>query len=409
MKINRQRLELNLMDLAQFGLNNNGGIDRSLGSDADAKAREWLIQKARSIGLQVRTDAIANIWMQNGDSDRKPITVGSHHDAVPNGGKYDGAMGVLLGLELAQTLSENDYRLKHPFQVVSFTAEEPNPYNISTMGSRSVTGKLSKSTLILAAHAGNGTPLSDAIKKAGGDLEQLENSQLSENAMAAFIECHIEQGRNLFEKNLPAAVVSVITGIYRELVTIKGEANHAGTTLMKHRHDAMLAGAEAALVLEKVIKHVNRNDVVGTVGKYDIYPNSANIIPGEARFILEVRTPNKQMKDQIMEQLDKEFSLIEQKRGVSFQREIILNQPEAPMDRDVINALLSSDGTMPVQTSMAGHDAVHMSGIVKTGMLFVKSIEGKSHCAEEETDINDIEIAGNILLEAVLKLDKQLD
>jgi N-carbamoyl-L-amino-acid hydrolase len=409
MKINSKRLEENIIALAQFGLNEKGGVDRSLGSNADIRAREWLVQKALSLGMKVHMDAISNIWMKTGEADLRPITIGSHHDAVPNGGKYDGAMGVLLGLEVAETLLENNAALKHPFQVVSFTAEEPNPYNISTMGSRSVTGKLPKRTLMSAVHSDNGTPLSAAISRSGGNLEQLENSQLSKGDMAAFIECHIEQGRVLFEKNLPTAVVPVITGIYRELITVKGEVNHAGTTIMKHRHDAMLAGAEAALALEEVIKSINSGDVVGTVGKYNIYPNSANIIPGEAQFILEVRTPNKQIKEQIIEDLNKEFMLIEEKRGVAFNRQIILDQPEALMDRDIIEALLSGDKNMPAITSMAGHDAVHMSGIAKTAMLFVKSINGKSHCAEEATDIEDIEAAGNILVEAVLKLDKQLD
>ncbi len=415
MKINRDRIQQNLAELATFGIDPQGGLTRSIGSESELEARKWLIDKAQALNAAVVTDAIANIWIvtTRSTTNLKPITIGSHHDTVPNGGKYDGALGVLLGLEVMQTIIENKVSLKHPLQVVSFTAEEPNPYNISTMGSRSVTGKLSQEVLNSATDCFTGALLTDSIRKAGGDISNLKEAQLKENDMAAFIECHIEQGSNLYKKNKSVAVVSKITGIYREQITVEGEANHAGTTLMEDRHDALLAAAEACLALEKTIVGVGRNDVAGTVGKFSIFPNAANIIPGKAEFILEIRTPDEQTKALAIAEITTALNGISKQRAVQFNREVILNQAPvnmSPVIREALaNSIQNRDEELITLVSMAGHDAVHMTDITNTGMLFVQSIDGKSHCADEETRIEDIEVAGNVLLDTILELDKILE
>ncbi|MDR1937962.1 MAG: hydantoinase/carbamoylase family amidase [Tannerellaceae bacterium] len=411
LRINRARLQKRLGELAGLGRNSRGGIDRSIGDAACLQARTWLIREAQSFGATVKIDAIANLWFQAGHTKtRPPITFGSHHDTVPNGGKYDGSLGVLLGLEVMQTVLEQSIVLSHPLQVVSFTAEEPNPYNLSTMGSRSVTGKLSGETLAGAVHAVTGEKLVDTIRRAGGDLAKLSDAQLKAGDMHAFIECHIEQGRCLYDRQLPVAVVSAITGIYRERIRTVGEANHAGTTLMHHRHDALLAAAEAALALERIVTAGNRNHVVGTVGQFAIEPNAANIIPGTAEFILELRTPDEAIKATLIGELEEALHEIAGRRGVSFDRAVLLDQSAVPLSPVVMDACynaMNMAGLAPVTlVSMAGHDAAHMAGIAPTGMLFVQSIMGKSHCAEEETTIDDIETAANLLLHTTILLDK---
>ncbi|WOO37027.1 Zn-dependent hydrolase [Anaerocolumna sp. AGMB13020] len=430
MKINLERLEKNLKELSLFGRKEDGGIDRSLGNEAEEEARSWLLEKALDMGAAIKIDAMANIWInwKTNNSDNKPITLGSHHDAVSDGGMYDGALGVLMGLEIMQTLKENQVPLEHPLQVVSFTAEEPNPFQISTMGSRGVTGKLTLEKLQASRHLITGESLGTAIKRAGGNIQGLLKAQVGKKDMAAFIECHIEQGRNLFDNKLSAGTVTKITGIYREFVTVKGEANHAGTTRMEYRHDAFLAAAQAALVVEETAKALKRRDVVATVGWVEVNPNSANIISGNTKFIMELRFPGEMVKQQMLQRIEKDFLKIENNRGISFQREIILDQAPAPMDEGIMKIIgdeISKEQTplslaaeessglefinhVPMLVSMAGHDAVHMSGITRTGMIFVQSIEGKSHCREEKTDGKDIEIAGNALLNAVLRLDKEL-
>ncbi len=414
MRINKDRIQHNLEKLALYGKDPRGGITRSIGSESELQARQWLLKKAESLRASVSIDSIANIWiMTNGENkDLKPITIGSHHDTVPNGGKYDGALGVLLGIEVMETIIENKIPMKHPFQVVSFTAEEPNPYNISTMGSRSITGKLKQEELEKATDCYTGQRLTESILKAGGNIADLNNAQLKKNDMAAFIECHIEQGRNLYKREKPVAVVSKITGIYREQITVHGDANHAGTTMMADRHDALLAASEACLALEKVVCDINRIDVVGTVGKLNIFPNAANIIPGSSEFILEIRFPDDTLKTNAIDEMTILLKEIAQRRGVTFERDVILDQAPVDMSPVIQNALTNaidkSNNELISLVSMAGHDTVHMTGITDAGMLFVQSIEGKSHCADENTNIDDIEIAGNILLETVLALDKSL-
>lgn len=414
-RINKGRLEKRIKDLSQFGMNEVGGIDRSIGSEADKKTRKWLINLFQEkLRAKVKIDSIANIWAKvDGKNNLAPITIGSHHDAVPNGGKFDGALGVLLGVEVVERIIEEGYELRHPLQIVSFSAEEPNPFNLSTLGSRVSTGKVSKEEVKKAVNKDNGILLSDALAEIGGNADVLEDARLQSGDMSAFIECHIEQGRILFDKNLSVAAVKKVTGIYREEINVVGEANHSGTTIMKYRHDALLAASEACLELEKIIVEVNRNDVVGTVGKLNVLPNSANIIPASTEFILEIRTPNAEIKNEIIKKFSLSLKSIEEKRGVKFDRKIILNQAEVNMDETVVNALNVSieEISEPLidMVSMAGHDSVHMTDICKTAMLFVQSIDGKSHCADENTHIDDIEKAGNVLLRTILKLDKELD
>lgn len=411
MEVNTKRLHERLDALAQFGRNDNGGIDRSIGSQADRDARAWLTAQWQSAGLNVRTDAIANLWARAPGKPGAPIVLGSHHDAVPDGGRFDGALGVLLATEVVQTLLENRVPTRHPLEVVSFTAEEPNPFGLSTLGSRAITGKLTPEQ-ILAAHDDTGRRLADVIAQVGGNVKALPFERLQPGEKAAYLEPHIEQSRNLYDAGLAVATVDRITGIYREWITVEGEANHAGTTTMPRRHDALLAAAELALALEATVSRVNRSDVVGTVGKMDVFPNAANIIPGRAELILEMRTPDRELRSRLLEEFTARIEAIEAKRGVRFVRQVNLDQAEVVLNPTVAAAI--ADGCQAVQgkpvslVSMAGHDAVHMSGICPTGMLFIQSVEGISHSRQELTHDAEIDSAARALLHAVLELDQTL-
>lgn len=414
-KVDGRRIGERLKKLATFGIDSDGGINRSFGSAEDIKSREWLKKTwTEAYHTRVQVDPVANLWAGiDGVEKLKPIVMGSHHDAVANGGKYDGSVGVLLATEVMQTLKDADYPMRHPMKIVSFSAEEPNPYNVSTLGSRSITGVLTKKDLENVTHSVTKEKITDTIKRLGGEVDLLSGNVLRPHDISAFLECHIEQGRNLCDSGRSLAVVTSITGLYREKIRVLGEANHAGTTVMKYRHDAMLAGAELSLALEKIIAHENRHDVVGTVGHFDVFPDSANIISGEVELIAEIRTPDKSALHEIVSQLSDQIHSIEKARDVHILREVILDQDSVPMDgtvqqtlREVIRSMHEPFLNLP---SMAGHDSVHMVPIAKTGMLFVPSIEGKSHCPEEKTDLTDIVKAGNVLLQTVLVLDKELD
>lgn len=413
--INEERIDRRLKKLATFGLNKNGGIDRSFGSSEDVRSREWLKKVwSESLHCQVRVDPIANLWAETEGSEKlRPIVVGSHHDAVANGGKYDGAAGVLLATEVMQTLKEEHDPLRHPMKIVSFSAEEPNPYQLSTLGSRSITGVLQRRELASAVHGQTNEKLTDTVRRLGGDVALLEKSLLQPGDFSVFLECHIEQGRNLADSGCSLGVVTKITGIYREQITIVGEANHSGTTLMPDRHDALLAGAELSLALETIVSDLHRNDVVGTIGQFDVRPDSANIIPGEVALIAEIRTSDKRVLQDIVCRFADRVHAIKEKRGVRIIRKVILDQGSVSMDQTIqctLGRVIRSMGEPYLRLpSMAGHDAVHMAPVARTGMLFVPSINGKSHCPEEETRLEDLIKAGNVLLQTVIALDKELD
>jgi N-carbamoyl-L-amino-acid hydrolase len=413
--VNKSRIHARLKALSSFGKNVVGGIDRNFGSTADLSARKHLISLLEAeIGAAVRVDPAANIWAGiNGTSSLPAIAVGSHHDTVLNGGMYDGALGIILAMEVLQIIKENHVPLRHPLSMVSFTAEEPNPFNLSTFGSRMATGKLNPDKLLGVEDTIHHISLSAALAKAGGSITALAAARLQPDALSAFIECHIEQGKRLENRGIALAVVSHITGIYRETIRICGEANHAGTTLMNDRHDALLAAAEFCLAFEKVLKEIRRDDTVGTIGQLAIFPNAVNIIPGETALTMEIRTPDRAVTTTILDRLTNYIVPIETARGVRIERSILLDQASVTLDKTVMSAMENTIETMSESyltlTSMAGHDATHLAGITRSGMLFVRSIDGKSHCPDENSHIEDIEKAGNVLLNTILLLDKELD
>lgn len=413
-EINHKRLLNNIQTLAKIGMNEGGGIDRAFGSQADIEAREWLMNYWKlELGLETRIDPIANMWIEwEGTEQVNPIVIGSHHDTVPDGGKYDGALGVLLATEILQTLIENQVHLIHPLSVVSFTGEEPNPFNVSTLGSKVVSGRLLKKDLLKQKHRDTDESLGLAIRRVGGDISQLENALLTDNQVSGFLECHIEQGKRLEQKNLPVATVSGITGIHREIITIYGEANHAGTTMMYERKDAMLGAAEVALAIEEVAKDF-KDVLVATIGFFEIEPNEANIIPGKAKMILDLRTYYKELEVKALTLIKDKVRTIENNRKVKIVQEVILDQPPIPMHDEVIksvNAGIYDINEEPIElVSMAGHDAANMARVTKSGMIFLKSMDGKSHCKEEYSTDEDIRKVGNAMLSAVFHLDKELE
>jgi N-carbamoyl-L-amino-acid hydrolase len=414
LRVNPERIADKIRILGAIGLNESGGLDRTTFTAEELAARGWLKDQLKELSLDVRVDEAANIWARRcGQNERFPVIVfGSHIDTVPNGGKYDGALGVILALEVMAVLEENSIATHHPLELVSFSAEEPNPFGLSTFGSRTVAGKLRRFDLD-GARNDKGELLIDALRFAGGDPDHFEQAQRKPEELAAFLEVHIEQGKRLLDRGIPVGIVTAITGIYREEVTVVGEANHAGTTLMDDRRDALMAASEIMLAFETACREHPAKETVGTVGKIANFPNAANIIPGKVQFHLEIRGKEQIEIREALDVWDKRLAAISSRRGVSVERKLLLNQ--APVSMDLLIALtcakqanLLGYSHYPLG-SMAGHDAAHMASLTRTCMLFVPSLEGKSHCPEEESRIEDIEKAGNVLLQSILALDEQLD
>lgn len=409
MNINIDRLMKDLSEYAQYGKDPTGGLTRPSFSEADYEIRERFMTELTDIGLDVHVDAIANIWgLYKGKSTKKqPILIGSHLDTVPNGGAFDGALGVLVAKEVIQTLIDHDVALHHPVEIVSFTAEEPNDFNLSTMGSRTYRGKIDQATLEGTTDS-TGRKLSDAVKRAGGNVNDVP---ISQKEFAAFLELHIEQGKRLEKANVPVGIVDNIVGIYRDKITVRGKANHSGTTMMDDRFDALTAASEIALAVEEVLRD-NNTDAVATIGKFDVHPNAANIIPGRVELIIEIRSSSKEERARLNKRIQEKYDEIAERRNVRLEIENILDQQECDFDPDIVSTLQQTVQAMdieaPIFASMAGHDATHIAEITKTAMLFVKSIGGISHSPEEFTTKEDIQTAANVMLQAVVNIDRKL-
>ena len=413
-QISPERLMRAFGRMSQFGLNEDGGIDRSFASRADRQARQWILQEWQSMGLETRVDPVANLWgSMEGREKLPPIVFGSHHDAVPDGGKYDGAMGVLIATEVARTIRENNLSLRHPLSVISFTAEEPNTFNLSTLGSKVLCGRLKQEDLLPVRDRSGNVKLTEALRELGGNPDRLDEARIRPGEISCFVEVHNELGRQLESRNLDISGVSVITGIYRERIRVTGESNHAGTTMMEDRKDAFLALGELALSLEKAAKARSSPNVTATMGYEKIEPNEANIIPGAAEGIIDIRTSDEDDLNFLLHALDTEEKELTRRRQVRIDRTCILNQKAQPMDEIVQEAIrrgiLAVDEPAVSVVSMAGHDAANMQRIAPAGMIFVRSVGGYGHCRKEYCREEDMVKAANALLETILILDRQME
>ncbi|MGE8081656.1 Zn-dependent hydrolase [Peribacillus loiseleuriae] len=412
MQVNVERLMLDIEEYAGYGKSDQGGVTRPSFSQADYEVRERFIKELENMGLEVTIDGAANIWGRLKGTGEKhgSLVIGSHLDSVPNGGKYDGPLGVLMAKEIIETLLENNVTLDHDLEIVSFTAEESNDFNLSTFGSRSFVGRLNAEMLENICDS-TGTRLSNELTKAGGGLDKFSMMAAMGKDKQAFIELHIEQGQRLESKNIAMAVIDRVVGTYRSNIRVIGQSNHSGTTMMEHRQDALTAAAEMILALECKCKE-SHSGVVGTVGKLNVSPNAANIIPGQVDFIFEVRGETEEKIQHTVNAIQDVWKEIAQKRQVDVQQQTFLDQKPVVLDGEIVRILQNAANEMeePFMTfpSMAVHDAAHMATITKSAMVFVKSIDGKSHCPEEYSLPADIEKAGNLILRGIMNMDREL-
>ena len=400
-----------LESYALHGLDSSGGVTRPSFSDEDYIIRTLFKTQLEEMGLEVTIDPIANIWgkLKGTATNDSTIVIGSHLDTVPNGGKFDGALGVLVAKEIIQTLIEHNVSLKHHIEIVSFTAEESNEFNYSTMGSRVLTGKLTKSDLEQAMDS-KGVKLSDAVQKAGGNLDKIE--EMPSKNIAAYFELHIEQGRKLEKEDLSIGIVDNIVGVYRDLIIVEGVANHSGTTMMYERQDALVAASEMVVSVQKLAKKL-ASDTVATVGKMNVSPNATNVVPGRVEFMLEIRSANRVERESLIADIQQSFNEISESHNVELSSINRLNHQECSFDNQLIEAFKDAAHSLGhpylVIPSMAGHDAMHLADITKAAMLFVNSVNGVSHNPAEFTSSEDIEKGANTLLQTILKIDGQLD
>ena len=405
--INAPRLNQTLEDLARLGESPNG-MDRVAYSPADIAGREYTIELMRQAGLETHIDTAGNIIGRRpgSDGDLPAIALGSHTDTVPKGGKYDGALGVMAAIEAVRTLAEQGHRTRHPVEVIDFTNEEGTRFHRWLVGSRSMAGLLEQEDL--DALDDDGLGLDPCLADIGGDLSRIGEAVRGAGELAAYFELHIEQGPNLYQSGTPIGVVTGITGRAVFEIEIEGKANHAGTTPMSNRRDALVSASKLVLAIQKMSaeQEICR---VSTVGSIKAVPNAVNVIPGSASIGLEFR-------DTDMEALaaaEQELRRITGQAAADDGVDITVNRHRfttsvpitAGMQALVAKAAENCGLAWEPVASGAGHDAQAIAAITPVAMLFVPSVDGISHSPEEYSTPEDCANGAQVLLELLLLAD----
>lgn len=412
-EIQSERLWQRFQTLAKFTVPGMPWTRRAF-SPQFHEARHWLRKEFEAAGLRVQLDAAGNLCgrLEGSQPLRRPIVTGSHCDTVSRGGRFDGTLGVLAGLEVLQSLQEAGWVPRHPMEVIDFLAEEPTDHGVSCVGSRAFGGHLTPAMLELADATGE--TLAAAMRRAGARPDQLESCSRLRQGVAAFVELHIEQGPVLEAAQLPIGVVSRIVGIRRASVTVEGRADHAGTTPMPVRRDAM-AGASVVIGAVRALADSYESSnayVVATVGRLLAEPNAANTVAGRVELTLEVRSDSEGvLKDFVAHAM----ALCERElRRLQVRAEAKLLSATPPVacapivTRAIESAARSLDLPSRVMPSGAGHDAMHVASAGPIGMIFVPCLDGRSHCPEEWIAEAAVADGARVLARTMLALDEEL-
>jgi len=401
---NSDRIESRILALASFGADADGGISRHAFSVADLKAREHMIVLMKEAGLIVRIDEAGNIIGRREGKDHQlsVICFGSHIDTVPSGGKFDGVAGVLVALETIELLNTNKIVTNHPLEIIIFSDEEGG-----TVGSKALLGILTEKDLKLISNSGK--TIGDGIQFIGGDPNKIEEAKRNSKEFKAFLELHIEQGAFLDNEGIKIGIVEGIVGIETWLVDIYGKANHAGTTPMDIRQDALIAASKLIIAVNETVKSVEGRQV-GTVGEIMAEPGASNVIPGHVKISIELRDLSQEKTLSIFERIKQKMAGIEKETGTRIEYFHEHSNLPAIMNKDIQYSIEQSAKELGLSykfmPSGAGHDAQNMAKITPTGMIFIPSIGGISHSPKERSRIEDITNGANVFFKTILAIDR---
>lgn len=389
MEICIERLQQDINGLGRIGFEENVGVTRLAYSKDYNEGVNFVKKLMESAGMKTYIDPIGNlIGRLDGKSD-KIISLGSHIDSVPAGGIYDGTLGVLAGIECIRVLQENNYENQHTVEVIAFIEEEGNVIG-GTFGSKCFTG----------------IPIEDSsipkMSQHGLNMDSVKSAHRNPEKYKCYLELHIEQGGILDDTKTPIGVVNGIVGITRYKATVNGMANHAGSTPMNLRDDALTKTCKMITRIME-IAHLKDGDITCTVGKLTVLPGAVNVIPGKVEFIIELRGKSIARNEEIIEQFSKEFK----EQGLTLEN--ILSQKETVLDEKIVNIVRKccEKKSTPYKEmySGAGHDAINMALFTPSAMIFVPSIGGISHNINEETSPADVATGCQLLLDSILELD----
>ncbi len=370
------------------------------------EGRDYLRRRFLSEGLNVSTDAGGNLIGRREGTEPQAGTImlGSHSDTVPDGGRFDGVAGVVVALEVARILSRRDVALRHNLAVVDFLAEEVSIFGVSCIGSRAMAGVLPRDWL---RRISDGRDLATAIRDVGGKPETL-GVPLADD-LKAFLELHIEQGPVLEREKIALGVVTTIVGINRVEIEVKGRPDHAGTTPMGLRADALVAAARIVNEIERYATELSGGPghFTATVGEFEISPNAANVVPGRVRMLVDIRAERAEDKEAFVSWL----TGLDADGENTIEAQLISGNPGVQMDDGLQKMLAKAadglDTPYRKMVSGAGHDAAFMARLCPSAMLFVPCRDGRSHCPEEWADAADLALAAEVLANTVMELDRK--
>lgn len=403
MRINRQRLLNNLERYSQIGRTQQTGVERIALSEEDRQARDLLKQQMLDAGLKVEVDQIGNmIGIRKGQQNVPPVAIGSHLDTVYQGGRFDGALGVLAGLEVVQQLNALNITTEKPIALINFTNEEGVRFAPDMMGSHVFASpNLLEETVLSKAYDNPEQTVKSRLEAIGYAGSQLCGSM----KLDSFLELHIEQGPTLELEQLNIGAVEMVQGIYWSRYMIKGQANHAGTTPIKYRKDAGYAASE---IIQFIGDYSRNSDsyVLTTVGTISFEPNAINIVPELATFTLDLRSVDPHALQRAQQDIDDKIRQVTEKGGLTFEREEMVRFTPVQFDADMIALIKSEAASLNLSVkqmpSGAGHDAQMMASVCPAAMIFVPSVNGISHNVKEFTNPDDLENGANVLFNAVV-------
>ena len=404
--VNADRLRSDIKTLSEIGRSKDGTLYRPAFSSQYEEARVWLASRLVSAGIQHRNDAVGNLIGRVGLDGVPCIMSGSHIDTVPNGGVLDGTYGVLAALEVARVIKESQFEYPKAFECVAFVDEEGRYFD--GLGSKAVCGDVSPDEVNSARDAA-GNLLTTDMLAAGFDPNRIMEAVRAADEISAFVELHIEQGAVLEALGIPLGNVETIVGTSNLWITFNGESNHSGTTPMELRRDAFAGAAEfTTRAREHILKHGTPGRVRITYGIVELEPQSHNIIPARVRMFQEIREVSDEIKRQLVEDSRHLACEIADKHHLSVDFEHIPDTKAMAMSKRVRSAIAASAGILKLglhdMPSGAVHDAQNLARLTDSGMIFVPSKGGRSHCPDEFTDWQHLEQGANVLLQTVLRL-----
>jgi amidase, hydantoinase/carbamoylase family len=411
--IDAKRFERNFNAISEFGALKGGGLTRLAFSKEDLEARKFLINLIEKNGFKLKIDNVGNIYAiydEGCEADAKPVCVGSHIDSVPNGGFYDGTLGVMAGLEALTAIKEAGIKLKRPLWLINFSCEESSRFKTATIGSKIISGKLGLQRLHELKDE-DGISLFEAMSAAGFKPQNLDEAILKENSLHAYLELHIEQGPVLERSAISVGVVSGIAAPIRFEITIHGKADHSGATPMNMRSDALLAASHIIIAANEFAK--NKKTAVATVGYVHAKPGVLNVVPGEARLGVDLRDIDKASLNELNLDIRNFVAwLLSYDLNFSYEiRELSSDEP-VKLSEHAINLLEDEAKKLGIKTltlpSGAGHDAMNLTKLAKSvGMLFIPCVDGISHNTKEAINFDDAVFATKILTNALIRLSNE--